>query len=254
MSALLSDIVAFLDSELDLGSFSDSSLNGLQVQGQDEVHRVCSAVDCGLSVVQQACAHKAQLLLLHHGLIWSKPQAVVGPLKDLYRAALCDNLSIYAAHLPLDAHPLWGNNALLANLLGLEDPQPVAEYGGRTIGYCGENSRSLSLGEIGSKLSSLEGASREPFTIGFGPSTPKRIAVVSGAATDELLCFAKDRFDTLVTGEPRQFAYHFCKENQLNVVFGGHYATETLGVKKLGEVLAQKFSLAHQFIFEPTGI
>ena len=163
-------------------------------------------------------------------------------------------MSLVAAHLPLDANELHGNNFELARLLELDDLEPAARYEGSFVGCVGDNKRRKNLGDLVASLKTLDGATSDPLVLNFGPSTPERVCIVSGAGADQLYNFEHENFDTLITGEPRQAAYHFCKENKLNAIFAGHYATETIGVQKLGAELTQRFSVSCEFIDEPTQI
>jgi dinuclear metal center YbgI/SA1388 family protein len=250
----LSDILNFFEAELESTKFKDASLNGLQVEGKARVRKIAASVDCGLSVVQKASAINADLLLVHHGLFWGQVLAVQGAHKNVVKSLLESEISLVAQHLPLDASPEYGNNYSLARILELKNLQPSAEYHGQTIGCLGENSGGSSLKEIVDKLhSSLDGC-EDIKTLSFGPSSPQRVCIVSGSAADQLYRFAEEGFDTFITGEPKQFAYHYCKDNKLNAIFAGHYATETAGVKNLAKAAAKKFSIEWEFIDEPTGI
>lgn len=248
--AKLIDILSFLENELEHSKYHDSSLNGLQVEGSEVVQKICTAVDSGLSVIEEAVQRKAEFLLVHHGLFWGGSMPIVGIHKRAVEAMLRGGLSLYAAHIPLDANPTYGNNHGLARILGLEEIRPCAEYHGQFIGAKGQNNKSLE--ELIRKIETLgEG----PLTVlQFGPKTPKSIAIVTGSGADELYKFEVDGFDTLITGEPRQSAYHFAKERGLNFIAAGHYRTETVGVKLLGEEISRRFNLTHEFIDQPTGI
>lgn len=251
--AVLADILRFLEDNFRPGEFVDAALNGLQVEGKQEVAHLAVAVDAGLSVVEKCVEAGADLLLVHHGIFWGSPFPIAGPRKLLVQLLLEHDVSLLAIHLPLDAHPCYGNNYLLAQLLGLSEIEPAAADNGNPIGCCGTNAERLDLPTLRGKLVVLEGAGNV-LELPFGPTIPKRVCCVSGAGADQLFRFERDRFDTLITGEARQFAYHFCRENKLNAIFAGHYATETLGVRKLGEVLAGLFELKLSFIAEPTNI
>lgn len=245
-------LVDFLDVELDLTGFEDSSLNGLQFEGKEEVAKPGVAVDAGFSVVKTALANGVDFLIVHHGLMWGKSEAIRGPIRDLYRAILDAELNLYAAHLPLDAHPLYGNNFGLARLVGLEILQPACREGNRSLGCIGENQGRADREELEARLATLPGA--KILTLPFGPSIPERVCIVSGAGASVATRYAEEGFDTLITGEPRQFCYHFAKEHRLNIICAGHYATETVGVRLLGEALTGRFHFGYQFIDEPTGI
>lgn len=250
----LTDIVRFLDEELRLKEFCDTSLNGLQVEGSSSVTRLAYAVDAGLAVVEKARLEGANLLLVHHGLLWDKPFRLTGSKRDLIRTLLESEISLYGVHLPLDAHPAFGNNFSLARMLGLCNLKPACRYSGNLIGCLGENSAEKSLEEFERALLTLPGAPRRALTLPFGPQPPRIVAVVSGGGSSALQDQETELFDTLITGEPQQFAYHFAREHKLNVIFAGHYATETIGVTMLAEELKRRFLLPTVFIDFPTGI
>jgi dinuclear metal center YbgI/SA1388 family protein len=251
--AELKEITTLLSATLELERFSDASLNGLQIEGNPTVTKVAVAVDTGLATIEKAIAQGAQLLIVHHGLIWDKPFEITGSKKKIIEKALNNGLSLYAAHLPLDAHPTLGNNALLATLLGVKDTFSAFTYYGSDVGLVGTNNSKSTLKEIEDKLYSLPGT-QKIMSLCFGPKIPKRVAIVSGSGSDALYEFSRYDFDTLITGEPRQAAYHFCLENELNAVFAGHYRTETVGVRALGDLITTKFGIESVFIDHPTGI
>ena len=252
--AALFDILAFLNRELEIPAYDDSSLNGLQVEGRPEVRKLAVAVDSGLAVIQEAARRNVDALLVHHGMFWKDVLPVSGPRKAALQTLLDAEMSLIAVHLPLDGHMQWGNNALLAKMLGLSELAGAAKYLNRHVGVVGRNALGLTRKQMSEKLATLQGC-RTPFIeLEFGPEKPQRVCIVSGAGADELYKFASDGFDTLISGEPRQFAYHFCKENKLNALFPGHYATETVGVQRVGRELEAAFGITWEFIDEPTGI
>lgn len=247
-------IIEFLDQKLRITSITDSSLNGLQVEGADEVALVAVAVDAGQSVIRRAAQLGAQMIIVHHGLLWDKAFPLVGPARETFRLLFDHNINFYAVHLPLDAHEEWGNNFTLGRLLSLRDLRPAVPHRGTDIGCIGENSDKLSLEEMRGRLAKLPGGERTSTVLPFGPKIPQRVCIVSGSGADALGRAKGDGFDTLITGEPRQFAYHFAQEQNLNVIFAGHYATETVGVQELGKALEAEHDVQWKFIDEPTGI
>ena len=253
--AKLREIVEHLDAVLDNAAFSevDDSLNGLQVEGAKEVQKVSLGVDACLELSEKAASEKADLILVHHGFFWGSARAIIGPFKNTISSLIENNISLYATHLPLDAHPTYGNNQVLQELLELDNSRSSADYKGRNIGRLGLNSKNINFSEYVKRLSQLEGAG-QIYNLNFGPEIPERVMTVSGGAADCIRAFNEEGFDTLITGEPKQFVYHFAKENKLNLICAGHYATETLGVKALGKMLEEKFKIESKFINIPTGI
>lgn len=248
------ELVQYIDTHLAIERFDDASLNGLQVEGKNEVRTLALAVDSGASVIDRAIDLGADLLIVHHGLMWQRPFAIRGEKRRVLARMLSAGLNLYAAHLPLDAHPVHGNNAVLATILELGDIGPSAPYRGAAIGVLGRNARSLTVDDIIARLLTLPGAASPMHALRFGPEVPVRISIVSGAGCDQLQRASVEKFDTLITGEPRQFAYHTAKEERLNVIFAGHYASETTGVQALGKHLAERFGLTAELVHEPTGI
>ncbi len=249
----LNEILSYANSTLDIAAFKDASMNGLQIEGAEQIGLLAVSVDAGLSIVEEAAAMGANALLVHHGIFWGSCSPVSGARKKLIKTLLDKDISLLAYHLPLDAHLSLGNNAALADLLELSNQQAAAPYQGVPIGCSGDN-KDLTFEEMLARLKKLEGSPGDIVSLPFGPSKPRRVCLVSGSGADQLYRYKEEGFDTLITGEAKQFAYHFCKENGLNAIFAGHYATETLGVKRLAEDLEGRFGLPWKFINEPTGI
>jgi dinuclear metal center YbgI/SA1388 family protein len=255
MDNSLKNITTYLEQEFNYSSFDDASLNGLQVEATEKVTKIGAAVDFGLSTAKAASEEAVDLLLTHHGLLWGNNESISGIFAEKVNFLLTNFINLVAIHLPLDAHEVFGNNAIIArDLLKLSDLSKAVPCGGAEIGYKGINQEKYTLPDLADIFSQVPGGLSNPLILPFGPSIPERICVVSGSAADALQLYRKEGFDTLITGESKQFAYHFCKEHAINAVFAGHYATETFGVKALAQHLAQKLSLDWVFIDEPTGI
>jgi len=252
--ASLREISTFLFEELKISAFEDSSVNGVQIEGKQEIKKVCVAVDSGLSVVRSTVEKKADMLFVHHGQFWGGGPPIVGPHKQIVETCLKNQLTLFVCHLPLDANEKMGNNFALARYLGLTSLESCLEFSGKLLGCKGINSKGGSAEEIISQLQKLPGGDAPIVKCLFGPKTPKKIAICSGAAADGLYKFEAEGFDTFITGEARQFAYHFCKERELNAIFAGHYRSENLGVRLVGERLQKEFAIEFEFIDEPTGI
>jgi dinuclear metal center YbgI/SA1388 family protein len=245
------DLVAYLDEYLAVEEIEDVSNNGLQVEGDPEVSRVALAVDAGLAACEAARAAGAQMLVVHHGLFWGKPLMVTGIHRRRLGCLFAGGVSLYAAHLPLDSHPEVGNNATLARWLALKETGSFGLYKGQSIGIVGQLARAMPLTDFAGQVESLLG---QPLIKiwPFGPDAVQRVAVVSGGAAFLLDQVAAAGADVYLTGEVSHGHFHEAKELGLNVVFAGHYATETAGVKALGKRLAARFGLETVFLELPT--
>ncbi|RMF06575.1 Nif3-like dinuclear metal center hexameric protein [Candidatus Woesearchaeota archaeon] len=248
----LHKIVSFLDKQLKTEEFDDYSLNGLQVESSEEVKKVCFAVDATEHVINEAAKRNCQLLVVHHGLLWGKEKPITGVLGKRIRALIKNGISLYASHLPLDAHPRLGNNAALAKLLGLKDVSAFGSYNGQAIGLKGRFPKAEYLTSLALKLSSKLDADINVFS--FGKEKVRTAAVVSGSGSFALEEAARTGVDVLVTGEAKHPAYGEAKDLGMNVVFAGHYATETLGVLNLKDLISKKFKIACDFIDDPSDL
>lgn len=246
------ELVAALDQYLDLGAVVDESLNGLQVEGTASIERIGLAVDAAEATISEAITLGCQLLLVHHGLFWGDPVRLIGPVATRLRACFRADLSVYAAHLPLDRHPEVGNNAVLAKTLGGQVEAPFGAYGGASLGVMARLDAPCDVGAIAGRLAAL--GCEEPLVWSFGPETINKVAVVSGAASFLLAAAAEAGADCFVTGEPRHSQYHSARELGIHCVFGGHYVTETVGVRALGDWIADRYDIETVWIDHPTGV
>lgn len=248
----LSEIVRHCDRTLRTREFPDydGAVNGLQVENDGTVTRIAAAVDASLATVRLAIAAKADLLVVHHGLFWSRRHPWTGTNFQLMRLLLDHNLAVYSSHLPLDAHPRLGNNAQLCAALGLKKTAPFFPYKGESIGL--KASTRLPLSELTARLARATGG--VPKVIPGGPRVCQCIGVVTGGAGGELKQAADAGVDTFITGEGPHWTYALAEELGVNVLYAGHYATETFGVKALAAALAKKFRVPWQFLDHPTGL
>jgi len=248
----LKKLVAFLDSRLMLAEFpKDESANGLQIEGSAVVGRVGLAVDACAVVFQKAAEKRMDFLIVHHGLIWGGIRSVQGILKERIKALIDSGISLYACHLPLDWHPDYGNNAQLLKVLAIKRMGAFGEYHGKRIGYWGRLPKDLSLNEFSRLVEKrLDTKVR---SIDFGRRA-RNIGVVSGGGWSAIHDAEKLDIDTLLVGEPSHSAYTLAEEMKVNLVFAGHYATETLGVKAVGSLVKRTFGLSTEFIDHPTGL
>jgi len=245
------ELIAYLDSYLRVKEIEDSSQNGLQVEGPEMVSKVAFAVDGCQAAFERSVAIGAQLLIVHHGLFWDRPLRLVGPLFRRIRTLIEGGCGLYGVHLPLDFHPEVGNNAELARLLELTEVRAFGEYHGHEIGVGGLLDPPLPLDALAGRLAQVTG---EPpvRVLAYGPGEASRVGCISGGAAFLMDQVAGAGFDTFVTGEASHSYFHSAAEYGLNVIYGGHYATETLGVKALARHLREKFGLETHFIALPT--
>ena len=228
----------------------ERAANGLQVENDGAVTRIAAAVDATLATVRLAVEAKADLLLVHHGLFWGPAHPWTGRRHELIRCLVENNLAVYSSHLPLDAHPRLGNNALLSGALGLKKPRPFFFDHGLFLGF--QSRANIPRSDLVRRLQSATGTT--PRLIPGGPQVCRRIGVVSGGAGDDLKKAAEEGVDTFVTGEGAHWTYGMAEDLGLNVLYGGHYATETFGVKALAAHLSEKYKLPWSFVEHPTGL
>ena len=252
--AQITDILRTLDELLSPGAFSDLGPNGLQVPGAPEVTKVVTAVSARRELSERAVELGAQLVLVHHGLFWDfHPTGLTPLLAERLRPLFKHDINLAAYHLPLDAHPEYGNNALLARALGCEDLEPFGLYKGTAIGVRGRFAGAgLSPAELHERVQAATG--REPLLLGAGPARIGSIGIVSGSAADTLGEAVDAGLDAFLTGEPREHITAEAAEHGVHFVAAGHYATETFGVRALGELLADRFGVQHVFVDLPNPV
>ncbi|MDR2177150.1 MAG: Nif3-like dinuclear metal center hexameric protein [Treponema sp.] len=245
----------FFRSILDIEGFSslDSSLNGIQADNDGGAFaKIAFAVDASLETFERAAACGAGMLFVHHGLFWGKPLKISGSHRRRIKSLLDHNLALYAAHLPLDQHPGLGNNAALAELLGIENPEPFGLYHGKKIGYKGKLKEPLTIEAAVRRISFKD---RPPLGVyPFGKKESLNCAVISGGGAREALQAIDEGIDLYVTGEASHSVYHQALESALNMIAGGHYSTEVWGVRKMMERCASGLDVDVEFIDVPTGL
>ena len=245
-------LASFLDRELQLSAFpDDESANGLQVEGADAVMKVGLAVDACEYVFRKAAEKRIDFLIVHHGLIWGGIRSVRGVLKKRIKILLDAGVSLYACHLPLDWHPVYGNNSRILSALSIRRMGEFGEYHGKRIGYWGRTEKTLPLKEFTRRVEKT--LDTKASAIAFGGKV-RNVGVVSGGGWSAIYDAENLGIDTLLVGEPSHSAYTLAEELNVNLVFAGHYATETFGVRAVGEVLHEKFGLPVEFIDHPTGL
>jgi dinuclear metal center YbgI/SA1388 family protein len=248
----LSEIVDYTDKYLRLDEVEDwpNALNGLQIENSGRVTKIGAAVDVSTRVLARAARKDVDLLIVHHGLFWPGLQPVTGALRRQLRIAFKNDIALYSAHLPLDVHPKVGNNAQLAGSLGIKLVQAFLEEKGRVIGLKGRVS--LSRGELLRRLRRALGSAVKAFD--FGPERTNTLGIITGGAGSEIYKVAQDKIDTFITGEAPHWAAVAAEELGINLLLGGHYATETFGVKALAAHLSKRFKLPLEFLDFPTGL
>ena len=251
--AAAEEIVSFCDELLAVADFDDYCPNGLQVPGAELVERVVTGVSANLELLQAAVEQRAELVVVHHGLFWDRGSRALTPaLAERLRIVLEHRISVCGYHLPLDAHAEIGNNALLCDGLGLEPGGRFAEIGGNAIGVIGLAADPISPGELAVRVGKLTG--RDPLAFEEGPAEVRSVGIVSGAAASSLEQAAALGLDAMITGEPNEPARATARESGIHFIAAGHHATETFGVRRLGELIAQKHAIVHNFIDIPNPI
>lgn len=251
-NASLAAIVKHCDSMLRTSDIDDydGAVNGLQAGNLGVVHRIAATVDASLATVKLAAKARADLLIVHHGLFWSPMHPWVGKKYELLRALLDHDVAVYSSHLPLDAHPKLGNNAQLCAALGFSKLRPFFESHGQMIGY--QTVASVKRSELVARLATA--TEETPKVIPAGPSICRKIGIVTGGAGGDLKQAAEEGVDTFITGEGPHWTYALAEELGINVLYGGHYATETFGVKALAAHLSKRFGVPWVFLDHPTGL
>jgi dinuclear metal center YbgI/SA1388 family protein len=248
------EITAFCDGLLDVDAFEDYGPNGLQVPGTSEVSRIATGVSANLETLGRAVESGAQLVLTHHGVLWGDALSPLSvPMAARLRALLCADVSLAAYHLPLDAHPEIGNNALLRDALGLEpDGRPFGQAKGSAVGAVGRATEPIDVGELSRRLS--EAVGQEPLVFDAGPERISSVGIVTGSGGFALAEAGPMGLDALVTGEPSEPVMGEAREYGVHFLAGGHYATETFGIRRLGELVAERFEIEHDFVDVPNPV
>jgi dinuclear metal center YbgI/SA1388 family protein len=248
----LTELTSYLDGYLRIAEVEDDpgALNGLQVENSGSVGKLVAAVDACQVTIDAAAERGADLMLVHHGLFWGPTQPLTGRHGRRLRKLVQHDIALYSGHLPLDLHPEVGNNAVLARMLGLSATEPFGEYNGQTIGVAGTSD--LSRDGLVERIKENLGVT--PHVIPAGPEGVRRVGVVSGGAGKMIGQAADAGLDTFITGEGAHHSHFDAEEWGVNVIFAGHYATETVGVRALAAHLEERFGLPWEFVDHPTGL
>ncbi|MEA2375079.1 MAG: hypothetical protein QOD53_1542 [Thermoleophilaceae bacterium] len=247
------EIIDFLDELLDSPAFEDYGPNGLQVTGRDELDHVVTGVSAHRALFERAAELHAGMVLCHHGLFWgSAPTVVDGQLKTRLQALFDADMSLAAYHLPLDAHPEVGNNALICEQLQLRRGEPFGHARGRPIGFVGHADEPIALEALAERCCSTFG--RDPLVFEGDGRPLHRVGIVSGGGGSSLPDAIRLGLDAFVTGEPEEPVMAAVRESGVGYLACGHYATETFGVRRLGALLSERFGVQHTFVEIPNPI
>ena len=245
------ELLAYLDNYLNIAGIEDYGPQGLQVEAENEqINRIALAVDTSPAAIQAAAGWQADMLLVHHGVLWRSVEPIAGPLGQRVRLLLQNGINLYAAHLPLDAHPEVGNNAVLAQMFGVEVEEWWCPYRGTPLAVVGSLSEDKNLADFAGLVE--EQLDTQTRILAYGPKRIKRVAILSGFGADEIAAARAAGADTFLTGETSHANYWTAADLGLNVIYAGHYATETVGVQALGRHLVQEFGLKTRFFDFPT--
>ena len=253
-SARTADVVAFLDDLLQIDRFADYGPNGLQVPGADTVTTVLTGVSAQRALFERALAERAQLVLAHHGLLWDfEPRRIGAAQAARLRLLLANDVALAGYHLPLDAHPEHGNNALLAQQLGATRHERAFPYKGEPIGVVATfDGGGIPAADLFERV--RRATDREPLVFDGGPATIRTLGIVSGAAANALSDAIDLKLDAFLTGEPKEHVMAQARENGIHFVAAGHYATETFGIRRLGELVAERFGVRHVYADIPNPV
>ncbi len=247
------ELIEFCSTTLDATRFRDAAINGLQVEGNPLVRRIATAVSVNEWIIRGAVDWNADMLLVHHGLLWGeRTDAIQGPFRTRLHLLLEADMTLAAYHLPLDAHATLGNNALLVKRLGLSMTQPFAEIAGQPIGFTAASASGIELDELAHRVEDV--TSRKPSVLPGGPTHVERVAVVSGSGYSTLEEAATLGCHALVTGDVREPTMALARELHVSVIAGGHEATERLGVQALADLLTATFQIETRFFSDPNPI
>jgi len=243
----LKKIVAFLNHQMRIEEYSDTSHNGLQVENSGKVLKICCGVDASMEFFEKAVERDADMLICHHGISWGDSLKHITGVNYLRLSYLIrHDIALYACHIPLDAHSQMGNNALLCDALGIRRKTLFGHYHGKPIGYHGQLQRSEKYSTFKKRVEKVLGCSVR--SMEFGGETVRKIGIISGGGSDWIEEAAGLNLDVFLTGEATLAGYNLANDCRINVIYGGHYATESFGVKALGLSLGKEFPVKSEFI------
>lgn len=256
MPAATADIIAFLDELLGVDGFPDLGPNGLQVPGADTVATVLTGVSAQRALFERAVEENAQLVLAHHGILWDFEPRRIGPAQAArLKLLLASDIALAGYHLPLDAHPEHGNNALLAEALGASSHTPAFPFKGRDVGVIArfdDDPQGIPAADLFARIAEV--THRTPLVFDAGPDRVRTLGIVTGSAASSLTEAIDLRLDAFLTGEPKEHVMAQARESGIHFVAAGHYATETFGIRRLGELVAARFGVRHVFADIPNPV
>lgn len=249
----LNDIVKYLDEELCNSEITDypGAMNGLQLENDGKVTKVGAAVDASLPVFKKAIEAGVDFLIVHHGMFWHGAQRVVKAQYEKLKLAMDNNMAVYSSHIPLDIHSQWGNNVILARALGLDKTERFHPWKGELLGL--RQKMNISLGDLIEKVK-IAVKGEVLYCPGGNTENVGMVGIITGGAGSEIQAMADAGVDTFITGEGPHWSYPLAEELEINVIWAGHYATETFGVAKIAEILSEKYLLCNYTIDHPTGL
>lgn len=247
-----SELVAYLDRYLCIADIKDYGPQGLQIEGRAVVNKIVGMVDAQQPCFEAALASGADMVFVHHGIFWGAPRLLAGSYGQLVRSYMTAEVNLYAAHLALDAHAEVGNNAELARRLGLDIQEWFAPVNGVKLGVIAHAHHPIKLDYLVDRFAQNVGQPK--LVQAHGPRLVHRVGIISGSGSREIEVAAALGCDTFVTGETSHAEFYAAQNAGINVIYGGHYTTETVGVQCLGEHLRDKFGLEFEFVDLPTGL
>jgi dinuclear metal center YbgI/SA1388 family protein len=250
----ITSIINALDELLDPGAYQDLGPNGLQVPGPSDIDKVVTGVSAQRALAERAVAEGAQLVLVHHGLFWDfQPTGLTPVLAERLRPLFKHDIALAGYHLPLDAHAEFGNNAILAERLGCERHEPFGTYRGVPVGRAGTfPGDGIPAADLFERVREI--TARVPTVFDGGPERVRRIGIISGSGADALPEAVELGLDAFLTGEPREHVMADAREAGIHFIAAGHYATETFGVRALGDWLARRFGIEHVWVDIPNPV
>ncbi|BDM64694.1 GTP cyclohydrolase 1 type 2 [Shewanella sp. NFH-SH190041] len=247
-----SDLVSYLSEFLLADTFKDYAPNGLQIEGRENIDKIVTGVSACQPLIDQAVVAGADALLVHHGFFWkNEPAPLVGMKGRRIKALFQHDINLLGYHLPLDAHPLVGNNAMLAQKLAINDAEPITGVAQGLV-WRGELSQSITAADFATRIATVLG--RAPLHIGDNAQQIKTLAWCTGGAQDYIDIAVAAGVDAFITGEVSERTFHAAMEQGISFYAAGHHATESYGIQALGQHLADKFGLEHQFIDIPNPV